>query len=990
MKNKKLLIIILGSLLALTVGGLAAIPYFIDAQSLKIRIMAQLETALQRKVSVQEAEITVFTGPGIRLRRIAIFDDPRFAATPFVTLDSLAVKPRLLPLLRGKLEMASVQLDAPTIQLIKNPQGVWNFESLGQQTSAAAGQPTGTHTLPRSQPTAAPPSEPFSLAISLVRLRDGTLLVRKLSSSGKLEESRYQHIGLELRNVSPEETATFQLSLELPGSERGSLKAAGRIGPLNLSQLQKARLEGKIQFAGAPVAGFAAMLASPANEAQWMGHLTTDLQVQGSLENGFLVDGKMAYSALGSRRSTHESPRVNGELQLKLGYQPSTNVLKIESAELRMPNSSVRVAGSLRNEAEIDALDVSVDSPKLVFDDLLKLASVFGQGPPSGVDASGVGKLALLVKGSSKQPRIDGEARFSDVRLSYPGLSEKIALSPLLLTFKETTLSSNAVQLSVGTRTQLQSQIAASFGPDAFVELQLRSQKPLPVADLLAIGASFGFTLPPGTSLQKGSIDLQVSARKFLGSNAQLRLNGQAELNNAQVKTVILKVPMDVRTVQLKFTGTSASIGALAASLAGSNLDGRLQVSDFSAPLLTFALHVDKLDLAKLDQIINMAEAPAKNAANKEAPWLPAGAAARLSLLEQGVVLAAPAATPAGDPLAALDIRDSSVAIDQVVYDQLLLKQVSSRVRMRNKLLELQDLKFQMNQGTHLGAASFDFNGAKPRYTFTSKLKDVDANEFLSQNSSLKNVFYGRFSSDMDLKGEGSGFDEIVKQLKGGGKLTLVKGRITSFNLTEQLALLGKLTGLEFGKAGTDIEDLVSNFTIQDGRVSTTAMHVRLPGLAVRATGTFGLDKTADYQLLAELPAATSKKYEDASQLANLAAATFFKNENGNIVLPLRMTGIITNPRFALDTKVVQENLKNSFRKDGVRKTLDTLQNVFKPKTAPAQEEGPSRPGSEPQQNAAPADKPAEKEKKPSPLEEWFRGIVDKAKEKKKTEEQKQ
>jgi hypothetical protein len=102
-----------------------------------------------------------------------------------------------------------------------------------------------------------------------------------------------------------------------------------------------------------------------------------------------------------------------------------------------------------------------------------------------------------------------------------------------------------------------------------------------------------------------------------------------------------------------------------------------------------------------------------------------------------------------------------------------------------------------------------------------------------------------------------------------------------------------------------------------------------------------------------------------------MASATAFANEKGNMVLPLRMTGLITSPRFALDTKVVQENLKNSLRRDGGRAIQNTLEGLFRPK-------GAAQDGASPQ----PADKPAEK--KASPLEELLRGVMDKSKEKKK------
>ena len=100
------------------------------------------------------------------------------------------------------------------------------------------------------------------------------------------------------------------------------------------------------------------------------------------------------------------------------------------------------------------------------------------------------------------------------------------------------------------------------------------------------------------------------------------------------------------------------------------------------------------------------------------------------------------------------------------------------------------------------------------------------------------------------------------------------------------------------------------------------------------------------------------------------------------------MSGMISNPRFALDTKVVQDNLKKSLTKGGVQGTLDTLQNVFKRKQ-PAQEGTSPQPATPPQdKTAVPSDKPAEK--KANPWEGLLRGVMDKTKEKKKTEQEKQ
>ena len=84
-------------------------------------------------------------------------------------------------------------------------------------------------------------------------------------------------------------------------------------------------------------------------------------------------------------------------------------------------------------------------------------------------------------------------------------------------------------------------------------------------------------------------------------------------------------------------------------------------------------------------------------------------------------------------------------------------------------------------------------------------------------------------------------------------------------------------------------------------------------------------------------------------------------------MLPLRMTGTVATPHFALDSKMVQENL----RRRGLNQVLDSFKGMFKPKSG----DTPSG------QLAAPA-KPSEQ--KPTSLEDLLNGAMKKLEEKKK------
>jgi uncharacterized protein involved in outer membrane biogenesis len=949
--SKKKLLLIFSVVLVLIVAGLLAVPLLIDETRVRKLIVSQLESSLHRKVSVQEAEVTVFTGIGVRLKNVLVSEDPRFGSTSFLHLESLLVQPSLLPLFRGKLELSSLQVVKPVIRLIRNAAGIWNISSLGADAK-----------VPSKAPTAATASSNF--AISKLSVHDGVVSVSDQLSQAKAKETQYEHIDLALTGISPNTPTGFSVEVQMPGSEKRTLRARGQVGPISSGLSAGTSFNADIEFSQVSLADLKLLLLPrEGQDLPWEGRLTTRTKVQGDLTGALRIDGVTKFAGLRSSHSGQDGAEVNGDVQHKLVYQVSSGALQFESVSLQLPNSRVDLSGTVKPQGENSLLDLKVESQKSAVDDLLKFASVFGEGLPKGVEAKGQGAFHLKVAGSTAKPEMNGQSSFTDFRIWYPGIKEEIVVSPLTITCSSPTLSSNEVLISVGERTRLNAQLAGNLGTEKSLSLNVRTQKPVPVADLHAIGSSFGVAPPQGYSLQNGTIHLQLAMKIPLADSSSLSLNGKAFLSESQLRVPSLKVPLEIAKANVAFTGNSLTMSDLLATLNGAKLSGNLQWANFAAPSLAFGLYVDQMDVNALISILNTSP---QNVGTKKASL------SEMSLPWPRNLYAAanPRGTPISDPMARLVISDSRISIRKVKYDTFTFTDVSTKVRMRNKLLDLDDLELKMNHGIHTGRASLDFSGAQPRYTLNSKLKNVDSNEFLSQNTSLKNLLYGPLSLDLDVSTSGSEFNEFLKQMKGKGNLSLVNGKITSFDLMEKIAMFGKLAGVNVEQGGTTITSLTAPFQIGGGLVSTDNLQMRTPSATVRAAGSFALDsKNVDYRILAELPYQASKGNDLASQLMNLSSATFFKTEKGNIGVPLRMTGNISKPAFALDAQVVQQNLKSSFMKGGPT-SLESLQNLFKPKKAG---ESSSKPSQTDKTDQTPS----------SPVDDLLKELMDKTKKKK-------
>ena len=128
---KKRIAIAVGVVVALLVVVVIAAALFVDVNRYRGLVQTQLEQQLQRKITLGTMSLGL-----IPLRFQAadtvIADDPQFGGQqPFLRAGSLDVRVGLLSLLRGNVSVSALDLQRPTVELIKNKQGTWNFSTLG-------------------------------------------------------------------------------------------------------------------------------------------------------------------------------------------------------------------------------------------------------------------------------------------------------------------------------------------------------------------------------------------------------------------------------------------------------------------------------------------------------------------------------------------------------------------------------------------------------------------------------------------------------------------------------------------------------------------------------------------------------------------------------------------------------------------------------------------------------------------------------------------
>ena len=149
MRKLKIILGIVGAVLVLLVLG---VWLFVDVNKFQPQIQAKLEQQLHRKVTLGKMSLGLLP-VRFTVKDVVIAEDPAFKSSfPFTQARELDVRVRLLPLLGGSVQVASIDLQEPSVELIRDKKGVWNFTSL---RAAPEGTRSRRHTPHRSPGRAA-------------------------------------------------------------------------------------------------------------------------------------------------------------------------------------------------------------------------------------------------------------------------------------------------------------------------------------------------------------------------------------------------------------------------------------------------------------------------------------------------------------------------------------------------------------------------------------------------------------------------------------------------------------------------------------------------------------------------------------------------------------------------------------------------------------------------------------------------------------------
>jgi uncharacterized protein involved in outer membrane biogenesis len=113
------------------------------ASRLKSRIISSISAGVGRPVDIGSVHLRLLPRPGFDLENLVVYDDPAFGAEPMLRATEVSAALRLTSLVRGRLEIARLDLTEPSLNLVHGVGGRWNLEALLERTAHIPLAPTG-------------------------------------------------------------------------------------------------------------------------------------------------------------------------------------------------------------------------------------------------------------------------------------------------------------------------------------------------------------------------------------------------------------------------------------------------------------------------------------------------------------------------------------------------------------------------------------------------------------------------------------------------------------------------------------------------------------------------------------------------------------------------------------------------------------------------------------------------------------------------------
>ncbi len=269
--------------------------------------------------------------------------------------------------------------------------------------------------------------------------------------------------------------------------------------------------------------------------------------------------------------------------------------------------------------------------------------------------------------------------------------------------------------------------------------------------------------------------------------------------------------------------------------------------------------------------------------------------------------------------------------LDEVLYDNLSMTNMVGSITMKDGIMNMKDLKFNLLGGTFATNGSYDTsNPEDPKFSFDLDIKKLSFkksyasfNSFQAMAPLAQNI-NGDFSTLFKINGKlGKDMLPILESLSGAGAVSIKDAALEGVKALTKISSLTNISELN----NPALKDINFDASITDGKLNIKPFDFKLAGIPASLEGSTTLGGQINYNMKMDVPAEKLGS-SFSSKYASLTGSSTLK-------IPFAITGTYDDPKVGMGdgetslTEQVADQAKEQLKEEG-KQVTDSAKVVLK------------------------------------------------------------
>lgn len=787
----------------------AAVSLLVRFTPLQKKITARLELAFGRPVEVASYNFTLLDGPTLRAETVTFREDPRFGHEYFLRAESLTVRLRWQGLLLGRLQLGTVSLEHPSLNLVRNSDGDWNLAEW----------------LPKPPPSAnsnAPATVAPAVRFRRIEINSGRINFKRgdeklpfalVGVTGYVEPAGPGRWTMDLQAIPTRAAVIVQ--------QAGVLHVSGQMGGTS-SRMRPAELNAS--WNDASMSDVLRLARSSDYGVRGILTLMMNARTSDAEEDGWSVQTRAELRQLHrwDLALRPDNPSVN--LIAKIDWNPTKPILLLNDVSIEGPHSHANASAVVSwisppgTAPGTPNISYGVHSSIIDLNDALAWLRAVHSNVADDISVQGFASLQVVSPGpASEMPAVSLAIQQADI--TSPRLRVPVHLGNVDFRYDRGIAELSPVSLTFGTA-----------GDSLHMETTAKHGAELPVLhlvgnleqarDLVATASAFGWNISHGWDLA-GPVRCDLrwqDAPNFWRTPPAGTVDFGAEQTGMSLRTPFLNLPIEDIKAHAEWKPDSHRISVSSAKAFGAEWSGSFERS--GAGGWVFALAADHLSAADVDRWLNPR-------------W-------RESFLDRML----PFLNQRSSTNAVTDNLQASgrLAVDEFTLAPVTVRRLQGDLKISGHHLALVNARGQF-YGGNIGA-SFEADFAPvPSYRVNLDFLRVDLLALSEDSPTLAKLFSGGASGEISLTARGAAKSDLLASLACKGK-----ARVSDFEF-HNLNLLESLRENAFRPGTSLFRQASTAFTCSGGEIKFRDLLLLSPSAEVEGFGSLDFSRNLDLRL---------------------------------------------------------------------------------------------------------------------------------------------